>query len=195
VRIQAKQTQGRGSALVWILVWLIGVISIAWVGINYTLPRFETKLQTAVQESISAFNADPVYVSARGRAITISGELASSENAQAVIAAANETVGVGTVTNDLVIIEASSNNATPIPLNVTKIPDDTVANSQTESPVARVTTKILSESELAQLEEQAEISTSSTISALTDENSTTRSQLNKEQLALLDATVSCSITS
>jgi len=100
VRNQAIKTQGRGSALVWILVWLVGVISIAWAGLNYALPKFESKLQTAVQESISAFNADPVLISTRGRAVTISGEMDDAENAQAVIAAANDTIGVGTVVNE-----------------------------------------------------------------------------------------------
>jgi len=58
---------------------------------------------------------------------------------------------------------------------------------------APVTAKILSDAELAELTDQEAASTSSTIAALADQNSSSQNQssdsLNNEQLAMLDATV------
>jgi len=92
---------------VWILVWLVGVISIAWAGLNYALPRFEHKLQTAVADSISAFNQS-VDVSAQGRNITLSGNAGTEQQRNSLLAAAHRTVGVGSVQNEIVIVEASA---------------------------------------------------------------------------------------
>ena len=104
VNKQTNHQRGRGSALVWILVWLLGVAGIAWTGLNYAVPKFERKLQIAVEESITAFNADSLSVDAIGRDITLAGEVASENDKSLLLAAANSTPGVGEVRSEITIV-------------------------------------------------------------------------------------------
>lgn len=122
----------------WILVWLTGVVVIAWTGLNYAAPRFEHKLQMAVQESIAAFNSDPMAISAKGREVTLTGEVGSKEEKKSLLTAANLTPGVAKVNAQITIIEASTKPVSPsneAPLNATVQAD----NSQSSTVVAQAT--------------------------------------------------------
>jgi outer membrane protein OmpA-like peptidoglycan-associated protein len=128
VSSQAKHTESRESALIWILVWLFGVIGIAWTGLNYAVPRFEQKLQTSVQQSISTFNSGPLIVSTKGRNVTLSGQVGSEEEKQLLVAAVNSAPGVSNVSSRLTLVEASSkpaSSATDAAINVVVESDST----------------------------------------------------------------------
>ncbi|MFK8076897.1 MAG: hypothetical protein AB8B84_09955, partial [Granulosicoccus sp.] len=111
VNKQTNHQRGRGSALVWILVWLLGVAGIAWAGLNYAVPKFERKLQIAVENSITTFNADSLSVSAVGRDITLVGEVASEDEKSILLAAANSTPGVGEIRSELTIVPTISTDS------------------------------------------------------------------------------------
>ncbi|MDB4224032.1 hypothetical protein N9850_09695, partial [Granulosicoccus sp.] len=124
---QAKHFKGKGSALIWILVWLAGVIGIAGTGLNYAVPRFEQKLQLAVQESISSFNGEPLSVSNVGRQITLSGEVGSEKEKLSLLAAANSTLGVANVRSQITIVPASSKS------NTSTIDDSVFVSTEADS--------------------------------------------------------------
>ncbi len=109
VNNQTKHLQVRGSALIWILVWLVGLTAIAWTGLNYAVPKFEQKLQTAVDGSIETFESDSVSVTMLGRDAMVSGDVSSPEDEMRVLAAVRSTPGVGLVSSALTVVAASSN--------------------------------------------------------------------------------------
>jgi len=117
--------------------------------------------------------------------------LESQDDAQAVLSAANDTIGVGNVLNEIVIIEASSSNANSFTPEITQEPVTTAAATKGDA-AASITTAALNDSELAQLAAQRSNSNqdTSTIGSLTDRNSTNsataESSINNTQLALLD---------
>jgi outer membrane protein OmpA-like peptidoglycan-associated protein len=92
----------------------LGVVGIAWTGLNYAVPRFEQKLQTAIQQSISALNSGPLIISTKGRDVTLSGQVESKEEKQLLVAAVNSAPGVANVRSELTIIEAAFNSASSV---------------------------------------------------------------------------------
>jgi outer membrane protein OmpA-like peptidoglycan-associated protein/osmotically-inducible protein OsmY len=98
----------------WILVWLFGVAGIAWTGLNFAVPRFEQKLQIAIQQSISALSSGPLIISTKGRNVTLSGQVESEEEKQLLVAAVNSAPGVANVSSKLTIIDAAFNSASSV---------------------------------------------------------------------------------
>lgn len=128
-------------------MWVFGVIGIAWTGLNYAVPRFEQKLQTSVQESISTFASGPLVVSTLGRDVTLSGQVASEEDRQMLVAAVNAAPGVASVDSQLSIMEippvaVAPADQTTLDINVesdstqTELPLLLAQSSTTEQPLA-----------------------------------------------------------
>ena len=128
---QIKHRKGNGSALVWILVWLLGVLGIAWTGLNYAVPRFEGKLQSSIQDSLATFNTEPLAASTLGRDVTLTGQVGSEKEEKAIVAAVYAAPGVANVSSELTIIGATN---APVPVNE-QTPSEPINSQNTQTPI------------------------------------------------------------
>lgn len=97
-----------GGALLWMLLWVLGIAAILFFCVQYHWPSIQPKLQSKVDGAVagvSAASAAPVQATlSDGRDVTLTGNVASQEDLEQVIASVEETPGVRRVFNSLAVV-------------------------------------------------------------------------------------------
>lgn len=139
--IHKSQHTNKGFALVWGLVWALGLSALLWVTVSYAMPRFENKQRSAVIRTVSQNSKTPVSVRIDGFTATLSGKLADEQARQAIVSSLGVHSGIFKLTDNLQIADDAAlpggerKNVEIAPLTET---DNNTAASLTPTPDSAV---------------------------------------------------------
>ena len=95
----------RGSALVWSLVFIVGLSAIGWAATQVVMPRFEKKQRTLSVRALTSVNRDPVSMRLEGFTATLRGEVVDEPTRQAMVDSLGFRTGVFRVDDQLRVVE------------------------------------------------------------------------------------------
>jgi len=105
ISLQSLSKQ-RGSAALWALLGLVGLVALAWFCVARHVPLLEQRLAAGVTSAITPLHSGTVNVAMNGYQAQLSGAVANEETKLSIIDAASAVTGVRGVSDNLELIAA-----------------------------------------------------------------------------------------
>ena len=105
VKNSRNSVKQQGSALLWSLVFIVGLSGIAWTATQVIMPRFEKKQRSLVLRALADVNRDPVSMRIEGLTATLRGEVIDEWTRKAMIDTLDFRTGVLHVNSFLRVME------------------------------------------------------------------------------------------
>jgi len=132
----STSTRQTGSAIPWVLLWVVGTAALAYFCLIRHVPTLELATEGRISQALSAASATGVVATVKGYTATLSGTAQDDSQKQAFLALASDTPGVRNVIDQVNVSSAAvatANNDTPIVGKPIKLASDTPSSSDTES--------------------------------------------------------------
>ncbi len=131
-----KTKKQSGSALLWVLVWLVGLAAIAFFCVIRHVPTLELATEGRINQALSAASATGVTAKVNGYAATLTGTVQNETQKRGFLALAAGTPGVKSVVDELQVSDiavATAGDDTPIVGKTIKLDSETGSSALSET--------------------------------------------------------------